>query len=80
MDKVDNVVVQAIGLLDELDKDVNAHAMRVKEWCGWHFSEVQEIVADNALDAKVVMRHGFRTNMAKSGLSSILEEENVDWN
>ena len=58
MDKVDNVVVQAIGLLDELDKDVNAHAMRVKEWCGWHFPEVQEIVTDNALHAKVVMKYG----------------------
>ena len=36
-DKVDTMVIQAIGLLDELDKEVNTYAMRVKEWYGWHF-------------------------------------------
>ncbi len=36
-DKVDTMVVQAIGLLDELDKEINTYAMRVKEWYGWHF-------------------------------------------
>jgi len=79
-DKVDTMVVQAIGLLDELDKEINTYAMRVKEWYGWHFPEMQAIVADNALYAKVVMKCGFRTNMAKSDLSSILEEENIESN
>ena len=36
-DKVDTMVVQAVGLLDDLDKEVNTYAMRVKEWYGWHF-------------------------------------------
>jgi nucleolar protein 58 len=31
-DKVDTMVVQAIGLLDELDKELNTYAMRVREW------------------------------------------------
>ena len=74
------MVVQAIGLLDELDKEINTYAMRVKEWYGWHFPEMQAIVADNALYAKVVMKCGFRTNIAKSDLSSILEEENMESN
>ena len=30
-DKVDTMVIQAIGLLDELDKEINTYAMRVKE-------------------------------------------------
>lgn len=38
-DKVDTMIVQAIGLLDELDKEINTYAMRVREWCvrfcGW---------------------------------------------
>jgi len=79
-DKVDTMVVQAIGLLDELDKEINTYAMRVKEWYGWHFPEMQAIVTDNALYAKVVMKCGLRTNMADSDLSSILEEENVESN
>ena len=41
-DKVDTMIVQAIGLLDELDKEINTYAMRVKEWYGWHFPEVRE--------------------------------------
>lgn len=31
-DKVDTMVIQAIGLLDDLDKDLNNFAMRLKEW------------------------------------------------
>lgn len=29
-DKVDTMIVQAIGLLDELDKEINIYSMRVK--------------------------------------------------
>ena len=36
-DKVDTMIVQAIGLLDELDKEINTYAMRCREWFGWHF-------------------------------------------
>lgn len=32
-DKIDTMVVQAIGLLDDLDKELNTYAMRVREWC-----------------------------------------------
>jgi len=41
-DKVDTMVIQAVGLLDELDKEINNYAMRVKEWYGWHFPEMQK--------------------------------------
>ena len=77
-DKVDTMVVQAIGLLDELDKEINTYTMRMKEWYGWHFPEMQAIVNDNALYAKVVLKCGFRTNMQKTDLSSILEEESME--
>lgn len=30
-DKVDTMVIQAIALLDDLDKELNIYAMRVKE-------------------------------------------------
>lgn len=41
--KVDTMIVQAIGLLDELDKEINTYAMRVKEWFGWHFPEMAKV-------------------------------------
>lgn len=41
--QVDTMIVQAIGLLDELDKEINTYAMRVKEWYGWHFPELAKV-------------------------------------
>jgi hypothetical protein len=41
-DKVDTMIIQAIALLDELDKELNTYAMRVREWYGWHFPESRE--------------------------------------
>lgn len=37
------MIVQAIGLLDDLDKEINTYGMRVKEWYGWHFPEVRAV-------------------------------------
>ena len=54
-DKVDTMVVQAIGLLDELDKELNTYAMRVREWYGWHFPELTKIILDNMQYAKAVI-------------------------
>ena len=54
-DKVDTMVIQAVGLLDELDKEINTYAMRVKEWYGWHFPELQGLVGFNAQYSKFVL-------------------------
>jgi nucleolar protein 56 len=32
VNRVDNMIIQAIALLDTLDKDVNTFVMRVREW------------------------------------------------
>jgi nucleolar protein 58 len=31
-DKVDTMIIQAIALLDDLDKEINNYVMRLKEW------------------------------------------------
>mmetsp|Transcript_27079 Transcript_27079/g.40713 ORF Transcript_27079/g.40713 Transcript_27079/m.40713 type:complete len:512 (-) Transcript_27079:1655-3190(-) len=77
-DKVDTMVIQAVGLLDELDKEINTYAMRVKEWYGWHFPEMQRIVNDNAQYAKVVLTAGFRSNFKETELSNIFEDETIE--
>ncbi len=46
-------VLQAIALLDTLDKDVNTFVMRVREWYSWHFPELVKIVNDNYQYAQV---------------------------
>ncbi|KAG6619044.1 hypothetical protein I3842_Q110700 [Carya illinoinensis] len=53
VNRVDNMVIQAIFLLDTLDKDINSFSMRVREWYSWHFPELVKIVSDNYLYAKV---------------------------
>jgi nucleolar protein 58 len=61
--------------LDDLDKELNTYAMRVKEWYGWHFPELAKTVVDNVAFAKVVKLVGFRTNTSTTDLSAILPEE-----
>lgn len=74
-DKVDTMVIQAIALLDDLDKEINIYSMRVKEWYGWHFPEMGKIIVDNLAYARVVKAMGFRTNAATTSFDLILPEE-----
>lgn len=73
-DKVDTMIIQAIGLLDDLEKELNTYAMRVKEWYGWHFPEMAAIIGDNIAYAKVVRKMGLRTNCVKTDLSDMIDE------
>ena len=73
-DKVDTMIVQAINLLDELDKEVNIYAMRVREWYGWHFPEMGKIVTDNLQYARCILKMGIRENIQSCDLSDILTE------
>ncbi|KAH7159704.1 hypothetical protein B0J13DRAFT_111210 [Dactylonectria estremocensis] len=74
-DKVDSMIIQAIKLLDDLDKELNVYAMRTKEWYGWHFPEMAKILNDNLAYCRVVLAVGMRTNIATSDLSEVLPEE-----
>ncbi|XP_068446631.1 nucleolar protein 58 isoform X2 [Clinocottus analis] len=74
-DKVDTMIVQAICLLDDLDKELNNYVMRCREWYGWHFPELGKVVTDNMAYCKSVRKIGDRTNVAGSDLSDILPEE-----
>jgi nucleolar protein 58 len=65
------MIIQAIGLLDDLDKELNTYAMRVREWYGWHFPELAKIVQDNILYARSVKLMGSRDNAAKLDFSEV---------
>lgn len=69
------MIVQAIGLLDDLDKELNTYAMRVREWYGWHFPELTKIIQDNIQYARAVKLMGDRVNAAVLDFSEILSEE-----
>jgi nucleolar protein 58 len=75
VDKVDVMVIQAVGLLDDLDKELNNYAMRLREWYGWHFPELGKILADNLLYARVVNEIGIRTKTVDTNLQEFVSEE-----
>jgi nucleolar protein 58 len=77
-DKVDIMIVQAIGLLDDLDKEINIYAMRVREWYGWHFPEMSKIINDNVMYAKCVVRMGFRTDAKNNDFSDIIADDSLE--
>ena len=54
VNRADKPIIQAIALIDQLDKDINTFAMRIKEWYSWHFPELKAIVTDNILYARTV--------------------------
>lgn len=74
-DKIDAMIIQAVCLLDDLDKELNNYIMRCREWYGWHFPELGKILTDNVVFVKTVKIIGTRDNTGNSDLSDILPEE-----
>lgn len=74
-DKVDTMIVQAISLLDDLDKELNNMMMRMREWYGWHFPEMTKIITDNLAYARVVRQMGLRKNAKETDFSGVLPED-----
>lgn len=74
-DKVDTMVIQAISLLDDLDKELNNYNMRCREWYGWHFPELGKIIPDNLTYVRTVQAIGMRQGISNSDLSTVLPEE-----
>lgn len=80
VNRVDNMIIQAIALLDTLDKDVNTFIMRVREWYGWHFPELVKIINDNYQYAKIVMLAKDKKNITDEmvpDLKEIVGEEEL---
>merc|ERR1719162_2979634 len=74
-DKIDTMIVQAVSLLDDLDKELNNYIMRCREWYGWHFPELGKIITDNLAFVKTVDLMGIRENAKTMDLSDVLPEE-----
>lgn len=74
-DKIDTMIVQAVCLLDDLDKELNNYVMRTREWYGWHFPELGKIVTDNLAFVKTIKLIGTRENASSTDLSDILPED-----
>ena len=55
VNRVDNMIIQAISLVDQIDKDINTFSMRIKEWYSWHFPELSKLVTDTEQYARIAL-------------------------
>lgn len=74
-EKVDTMIVQAVSLLDDLDKEINTYCMRVREWYGWHFPELSKIITENATYCRLAQRMRMRAGIPSVDLSDLVPEE-----
>lgn len=74
-DKIDMMIIHAVSLLDDLDKELNNYIMRCKEWYGWHFPELAKIVPDNEQYVKTILAIGVKENASETDLSEFLDDK-----
>ncbi|KAH7476770.1 snoRNP complex protein nop56 [Phytophthora ramorum] len=71
VNRADNMIIQAIALLDQMDKDINTFAMRVREWYSWHFPELVKIVNDNYVYARCASFIKNRNTLSEDSLEEL---------
>ncbi|KAF1531506.1 Nucleolar protein 56, partial [Eudyptula albosignata] len=73
VNRVDNMIIQSISLLDQLDKDINTFSMRVREWYGYHFPELIKIVPENYTYCQLAKFIGNRKELSEESLEGLEE-------
>ncbi|XP_055373831.1 nucleolar protein 56 [Condylostylus longicornis] len=69
----DNMIIQSIALLDQLDKDINTFAMRIREWYSYHFPELVKIIPENYMFAKAAQFIKDRKTLTNDKLEGLEE-------
>ncbi|KAG9085973.1 snoRNP complex protein nop56, partial [Ceratobasidium sp. 392] len=72
VNRSDNMIIQAIALLDQLDKDVNTNAMRAREWYGWHFPELAKLVPDSLQYARCARLIGAKDTLTENHVPELV--------
>jgi len=73
VNRSDNMIINAIALIDVLDKDINTFIMRVREWYGWHFPELVKVIGDNYTYARVALAVKDKSTLTSDGLKMLTE-------
>ncbi|MEM2109499.1 MAG: C/D box methylation guide ribonucleoprotein complex aNOP56 subunit [Candidatus Odinarchaeota archaeon] len=59
----DMLIVQAIEALNDLDKNLNLNASRLREWFSLHFPEINDLVSNHQTYSKIISEIGFKENL-----------------
>uniref|UniRef100_A0AC34QRH5 Nop domain-containing protein n=1 Tax=Panagrolaimus sp. JU765 TaxID=591449 RepID=A0AC34QRH5_9BILA len=71
--RVDNMVIQSIALLDQLDKDINLFAQRIREWYAYHYPELAKIVPEQDNYIRCASVIGNRQDLDDSRIAQLQE-------
>lgn len=74
----DKPIMNASALIENMDKTNNSFAMKMREWYGWHFPELNKIVTDNDLYCKCVRAIGNRLHWSEDKLAALKAVVNSD--
>ncbi|MBS7629995.1 hypothetical protein KEJ47_00215 [Candidatus Bathyarchaeota archaeon] len=69
--KRESLIIQAVHLLNELDKSLNSLSSVLKEWYGLHFPELNRLIDDNRTYALVVKAFGGKMHIDSKKLAEI---------
>lgn len=61
--KQDKTIINSFSLLEQMEKNLNTFAMRLKEGYSWHFPELAKVIVDNETYAKLVHLVGNKENI-----------------
>lgn len=75
----DKLVIQAIGVLNELDKFINILSGLIREWYSTHFPELDRLVPEHQTYLKLVLELGSREKFSQAAVKGAVElpDENV---
>lgn len=75
----DKLVIQAIGVLNELDKFINILSGLIREWYSTHFPELDRLVPEHQTYLKLVLELGLREKFSQAAVKGAVElpDENV---
>ena len=71
----DNIVIQSVGLLEEIDKAANILVKRLREWHALTFPEFEDIIQDHFFYAKLISEKTNEQIAAELNIKNILGKE-----
>jgi len=69
----DKLIIQAINMLDEIDKTTNIICERVREWYSIHFPELDRMVSEHQHYMKLVLALGSREKFEPAAIKAVVE-------
>merc|ERR1712061_135519 len=69
--KDDSMVIQAIYLIETIDKNIKKFTTKIREWYGWHFPELDRIINTDEQYIKVILLLKNKNKISKDLISSI---------